>query len=61
MNTETCGRPTSLYQFLKRSSKKLFSILTTPDHSTQAKTAGMFGGSLVSQDFESRDKKHNLR
>ncbi|MES2880331.1 MAG: hypothetical protein V4713_18130 [Pseudomonadota bacterium] len=61
MNTEYADRTTGLYELLKRRGKKLFEILTTPDRSAKPKTAGMFGGSLVSQDFESRGKKHSHR
>lgn len=61
MNTDYTDPAPSLLERLKKRSKRLFEILTAPDRSDKPKTAGMFGGSLVSQDFESRRNKRYLR
>jgi hypothetical protein len=58
MVTEYVGRTAAIYTLFKRIGKKLFDALNTPQRSDAPKTAGMFAGSLVSQDHATTSKQH---
>lgn len=56
MNTEDASRVTRLFNSLTGIAKRLFEALNAPQRSDSPKTAGMFAGSLVSQDYETHHK-----
>lgn len=56
MDTEDSSHATRLFKSLTGLVKRLFEALNAPQRSDLPKTAGMFAGSLVSQDYEPHNK-----
>jgi len=60
MITKYFGRSAAIYKLFQKLGKRLFDALNSPERSDTPKTAGMFAGSLVSQDYGPTNKQHPM-